>query len=116
MFAAWTFSRERPLDGGALRAAIVSLPPAVLRAKGIVRLAEEPGRPFVFQLVGRRWSLEPMDGGASHDGLPWGHSGIVCIGPANRLDPAHLEAHFAHVAPAIVTPVIASLLQREDKP
>jgi G3E family GTPase len=114
-FAAWTFSRERPLDGAALRATIVSLPPAVLRAKGIVRLAEEPGRPFVLQLVGRRWSLEPMDIDGSHDGLLPVRSAIVCIGPVAQLDPAHLETLFARVAPAIVPPAIAALLQREDR-
>lgn len=114
-FAAWTFSRERLLDGAALRATIASLPPAVLRAKGIVRLAEEPGRPFVLQLVGRRWSLERMDIDGGHDGLPSARSTIVCIGPAAQLDPARLEALFARVASAIVPPAIAALLQREDR-
>lgn len=115
-FAAWTFSRGRPLDGVALRATIASLPPAVLRAKGIVRLAEEPGRRFVLQLVGRRWSLERMDIDGGYDGLPSARSTIVCIGPAGQLDPARLEALFARVASAIVPPAIAALLQREDRP
>jgi G3E family GTPase len=115
-FAAWTFSRERPLDGAALRATIASMPPAVLRAKGIVRLAEEPGRRFVLQLVGRRWSLERLDIEDSRDGLPSGRSAIVCIGLAGQLDPARLEALFARVAPAIVPPAVAALLQRQDRP
>jgi hypothetical protein len=52
----------------------------------------------------------------SHDGLPSARSVIVCIGPAAQLDPACLEALFARVAPAIVPPAIAALLQREDRP
>jgi hypothetical protein len=41
---------------------------------------------------------------------------IVCIGPADQLDPACLEMIFARVAPAAVPPAVAALLQREDGP
>ena len=114
MFATWSFGREQPLDSAALRAAIGALPPAVIRAKGIVRLAEAPGRRFVLQLVGRRWSLEPKDIDADRAGL--GRSVVVCIGPADELDPAGLEALFATVGSAIVPSTIAALLQPEGRP
>jgi G3E family GTPase len=114
MFATWSFGREQPLDGAALRAAIAALPPAVIRAKGIVRLAEAPSRRFVLQLVGRRWSLEPEESGAGS--VEPARSVIVCIGPADQLDPACLEMIFARVAPAAVPPAVAALLQREDGP
>jgi G3E family GTPase len=112
MFATWTFCRAQPLDGAAFRETIAALPPAVVRAKGIVRLVEAPSCRFVLQLVGRRWSLEP-DG---VDDLLQGRSTIVCIGPAGELDAAHLETLFARVGPAIEPAVVAALLHREERP
>ena len=94
-----------------MRETIAALPPAVVRAKGIVRLTEAPSHRFVLQLVGRRWSLE-SDG---VDDLLQGHSTIVCIGPAGELDAARLEALFARVGPAI-DPAVAAMLQREESP
>jgi G3E family GTPase len=77
---------DRPMAGAELRAAIAAWPPAVLRAKGIVQLAEDPLRRYVLQLVGRRWSLTP-------DRL-WGEdtprSEFVVIGLAGELDGAAL--------------------------
>jgi G3E family GTPase len=111
MFTTWTFVRQRPLEGAALRAAVAALPPAVVRAKGIVRLREAPDRRFVLQLVGRRWSLEGVPGPRALSD----RSEIVCIGPADQLDPASLEALFADVAPAAVTPAIRGLLRGENR-
>jgi G3E family GTPase len=111
MFATWTFSRAQPLDGAALRETIAALPPAVVRAKGIVRLTDAPSHRFVLQLVGRRWSLEPDD---VDDSLQ-GRSTVVCIGRADELDAAHLETLFARVGPTI-DPAVAALLQREERP
>lgn len=50
---------REPLDRTRLGAALDALPNAVVRFKGIVRLRDRPGRPYVLQGVGRRWSLEP---------------------------------------------------------
>ena len=50
---------REPFDRARLGAALDALPGAVLRFKGIVRLRDQPGRPYVLQGVGRRWSLEP---------------------------------------------------------
>jgi len=115
MFATWSFSREQPLDGDALRAAIAALPPSVVRAKGIVRLAEAPNRRFVLQLVGRRWSLEEAIDERQENWLST-RSVVVCIGPAAQFDRAGLEALFTPVAPPIVPSAIATLLQREGRP
>lgn len=93
LFATWTFRCDQPLDGAALRAAIEAMPRGVVRAKGIVSLAEASGRRFVLQLVGRRWSLEPEDAAA-------GDSVIVCIGPAASFDPDLLAALFAGIEAA----------------
>jgi G3E family GTPase len=89
-FATWSFAEDRPLDGHALRAALAALPPSVLRAKGIVTLAEAPDERFVLQLVGRRHSLLPQP-----TVVPAGGSVIVCIGLAGELDPRALDALFA---------------------
>lgn len=109
MFATWSFSRVQPLDGAALREAIAALPPAVVRAKGIVSLTEAPSDRFVLQLVGRRWSLE-SDGA---DDLLQGHSSVVCIGLAGELDTAHLESLFARVL--AIDPAVAALLHRKGR-
>ena len=93
LFATWRFTSALPLDGPALRHALAMLPTAVLRAKGIVHLAEAPDRRFVLQLVGRRWSLEPEE---CSDGLVLGdRSEIVVIGVAGQLDMDELAVLFA---------------------
>ena len=109
LFAAWRFASALPLDGAALRRALAALPPAVLRAKGIVSLAEAPGRRFVLQLVGRRWSLEPQDGvGGSALSGP---GEIVFIGLAAELDTDQLQSLFAPALP----PGVAALLRQENR-
>ncbi|MPZ30749.1 MAG: GTP-binding protein [Rhodospirillales bacterium] len=113
LFAAWRLASALPLDGAALRRALAALPPAVLRAKGIVSLAEAPGRRFVLQLVGRRWSLEPevrSDGSALA-----GPSEVVAIGLAGQLDMDQLEALFAPTLPAGLPRAVAVLLRQEDR-
>jgi G3E family GTPase len=66
----------------------------VLRAKGIVYLAEDRQRRHVFQLVGRRWSLTPD--------RPWGsdtpRTELVLIGLDGTLDGEALLAPLTTVA------------------
>lgn len=88
LFATRTFTWERPLDGVRLRQALASLPPEIVRAKGIVRLAEEPGERYVLQVVGRRWSLEKES--RNEVTLMRNSSVIVCIGVAPLPDTANL--------------------------
>jgi G3E family GTPase len=103
LFATWSFSADRPLDGCALRAAIAALPTVVIRAKGIVRLIEAPDQRYALQLVGRRWSLEPQPPGVERrdveqrDAGGSGRSAIVCLGLASQMDRARLDALFAGV-------------------
>jgi len=65
-----------PLDRAAFEAFVAALPADVIRAKGILRLADAPERRTVFQLAGKRWSLRP--------GAPWGEQApgtrLVLIG------------------------------------
>lgn len=110
-FATWNFVDDRPLDGASLRAAIAALPTTVIRAKGIVTLAEMPDKRFVLQLVGRRWSLEPEPPDADLlPTVPSGQSIIVCIGVAGQLDPRRLDAHFAGARAG--RPGVAAMMER----
>lgn len=114
-FMTWSFVRGGVLDGDALRTVIAALPAAVVRAKGIVRLAEAPDRRFVLQLVGRRWSLEP-DHIEKRDTVVPDRSVIVCIGLADQLEPERLEALFAPVSVAVVPRAVKALLQGVERP
>lgn len=97
LFAAWRLSSPLPLDGAALRSVLATMPPSVWRAKGLVRLSEQPDRLFVLQLVGRRWSLAPRVQGAAEPLAS--ASEIVVIGAAQQLDKTGLASLFAPVLP-----------------
>lgn len=91
-YASWSMVRDTPLPEAALRAAVAAWPASVLRAKGIVWLAEDPVRRHVFQLVGARWSLTPdRDWGSERP-----RTEIVLIGLAGQLDGAALLAPLGH--------------------
>ena len=67
-FRAVSFALSVPLDKEAFLLFAAGLPRSVLRAKGIIRLCDHPGR-WLFQLVGRRHELTPADGAGSDDRL-----------------------------------------------
>lgn len=83
----WSFTNEQPLDGEAFRAMVEILPEGIIRAKGVLCLQEDPNQRFVFQLVGRRWSLKP--GGDWSDAQP--ASRLVMIGLPGSIDANWLE-------------------------
>lgn len=90
-FTSWSFTTERAFDRARLAAALDALPETVLRAKGLVALADAPLHRTVLQMVGRRHELVL--------GEPWGAelpSGrLVAIGLAGGIDAAALDALFA---------------------
>lgn len=73
---------DAPVREADFRAMVEALPPAVLRAKGIVHLSEDSGRRYVFQMVGRRRTLTPD--------RAWGEqparTELVIIGLAGQID------------------------------
>jgi G3E family GTPase len=85
-FVAWSWRSAGPLDLLLFRAAMRSIPPGLLRAKGILAFADRPGERAVFQLVGKRkeLKLEP--------GPPPAESTLVAIGHAGALDGPALSA------------------------
>jgi G3E family GTPase len=93
-YASWSVAVDAPIDESMLRATVSAWPDTVLRAKGIVYLAEDRQRRQVFQLVGRRWSLTPD--------RPWGsdtpRTELVLIGLDGTLDGEALLAPLTTVA------------------
>jgi len=89
-FSRASFESDRPFDRERLSATLESLPETVLRAKGVLYLADDGAQAFVLQKVGRRWTLER--------GRPWeGRSRrnqLVVIGTFGGLDAAQLAEDF----------------------
>lgn len=87
-FATYTWRGARPLSLERLRALCVELPPSVLRAKGVLWLAERADTRVVLQVVGRRARVDL--------GTPWGDvppsSTVVFVGTAQGVDGAALGA------------------------
>lgn len=89
-FGSWSFSASRPFASEAFREVIDALPASVLRAKGVLLMADELNRRTIFQMVGRRWRLE--DGGAWDLATP--SSKLVLIGMPCELDASLLQERF----------------------
>jgi G3E family GTPase len=58
-YETWSLKRVFPLSRGVLERFAGGLGEGVYRAKGFVSLQDDPGRRYVYQQVGSRWSLEP---------------------------------------------------------
>lgn len=85
-FTSVLFEEARPFGRAELLRCLERLPEAVLRAKGLVYLADEPGHAHQLQRVGARCTLQP--------GAPWGAdpplTRLVLIGPKAELDAEQL--------------------------
>lgn len=81
-FESVSLTVDRPLDRQRLTRLLESVPSAVVRAKGVLQLSDQPGVTSVYQRVGPRWSLvhEPAPEGTP----PQSH--IVFIAPRGALD------------------------------
>jgi G3E family GTPase len=86
-FATRVLRSSAPVSSALLRRALDDLPPAVLRAKGFVRLDETPAAWHLVQTVGSRWSLVTA---APRD--PDEDSALVLMGPTATLADADLAA------------------------
>jgi G3E family GTPase len=97
-FRRWALTTRHPLDRTGLVEALRALPECVLRAKGILRLAETPLQQTVLHMVGQRIDI--------HAGGPWGiadlQSTLILLGTPGMPDDATLDRMFAAsiVAPA----------------
>ena len=80
-FESWSFRTDVPLRRSDVDAFLTALPPGVVRAKGIVRLAGDVTTSYVLQRVGRRTSLLPISAAADA-----GDSRLVVIGVPGSID------------------------------
>lgn len=83
-FVSLEFETEGPAEMAAFQAAIETLAPSIIRAKGLLSFAERPDQMIEFQMVGRRATLEPRDGRA-------GACKLVLIGERGTFDPAEAK-------------------------
>ncbi len=87
-YRSWSWQSDAPLPESQLRACVEAWPDTVLRAKGILNLAERPAKRTIFQRMGQRWTLTP--------GRPWGEekpcSQLVLIGLEGQVDGERLLA------------------------
>jgi len=81
-FRSWSFSGDAPLDAIHVERLAQTLCAAVIRAKGILCLAQDPEHYTVLQLVGRRWILDRGERRAPTAT----RSDLVVIGLADRVD------------------------------
>jgi G3E family GTPase len=86
-YDSWSYTSESPLDGDTFREMVAFLPEGILRAKGILYLSENSEKKHIFQLVGKRWSIEAGEDWA--DEQP--RSKLVLIGLPKSFDPEQLE-------------------------
>ena len=83
-FESWSFRSDVPLQRSDVEAFLSVLPAGVVRAKGILRLADdERATPYVLQRVGRRASLLPLN--AMHTG-DVDETRLVVIGVPGSID------------------------------
>jgi G3E family GTPase len=87
-FVSWSWRSAAPLDLALFRSAMRSIPPGLLRAKGILAFADRPGERAVFQLVGKRKELK-LEAGS----LP-AESMLVAIARKGAFDLEALTARF----------------------
>ncbi len=90
-FVRATSRTHEPLDRTRLAAALDALPASVVRFKGFVRLHECPGRLYVLQGVGHRWSLEPVPEPSLDAVLEAGGGSaidLIGVGPAAPIESA----------------------------
>jgi G3E family GTPase len=87
-FVSWSWRSAAPLDLMRFRAAMRSIPPGLLRAKGILAFADRPGERAVFHLVGKRRELKV------EPGTPPAESMLVAIAREGAFDLEALSAQF----------------------
>jgi len=86
-FVSESYASDVPIQRQGFENFLAELPEGIVRAKGILYLADQPERRMIFQQVGKRWSLTPD--------RPWGdeqpQSQIVWIGLKGEFEPEDLK-------------------------
>ena len=87
LFESWSWRFADPIPRSQIEELMEALPDTVVRAKGVLRLVEEPDREMVLQRVGGRWSLRAR----GHTSLA--ASQLVFIGMRGAIDETWLAEH-----------------------
>lgn len=82
-FESWSFRTDAPLRRSDVDAFLTALPPGVVRAKGILRMADDTTNAYVLQRVGRRTSLLPLKVVSAEDPAD---TRLVVIGVPGSID------------------------------
>ena len=82
-FDSWSFRTDAPLRRSDLDAFLAALPTGVVRAKGILRLADDTANNYLLQRVGRRTSLLPLNAVSAEDPFD---TRLVVIGVPGSID------------------------------
>lgn len=82
-FESWSFRTEKPLRRSDIDEFLGALPAGVVRAKGILRLADDTTNHYLLQRVGRRTSLLPLKAVGAEDPAD---SRLVVIGTPGSID------------------------------
>lgn len=82
-FDSWSFRTDVPLRRNDVDAFLAALPPGVVRAKGILRLADDTTTSYLLQRVGRRTSLLPHNAVSAEDPSD---TRLVVIGVPGSID------------------------------
>ncbi|TEA72260.1 CobW family GTP-binding protein [Allopusillimonas ginsengisoli] len=85
-FETWSWIEPKPLTLAAFMRWVDELPKEIYRAKGILRLAEHPDCAAIFQMVGKRTSIELGQHGSGVSA-----SELVLIGASGALKATRLE-------------------------
>lgn len=90
-YVSWVYRDARPLCRDALERALNGAD-GLLRAKGMLTLADRPGYTFVLQLVGTCWDIRAA---AAHEQVPACGTEIIFIGLRDVADPEHLDGQLS---------------------
>lgn len=82
-FDSWSFQTDVPLRRSDVDTFLTALPPGVVRAKGILRLADDTTNNYLLQKVGRRISLLPLKAVSAEDPAD---TRLVVIGVPGSID------------------------------
>jgi G3E family GTPase len=88
-YRSWSATSAGRINSERFRAMMHALPTAVLRAKGILWLSDDPDHLTIFQRVGPRSSYRAAEWNAEKPA-----SSLVIIGPAGAIDPDALTREF----------------------
>lgn len=89
VFQNWTWVGDGNLPRSTIESLMEDLPDEIVRAKGILRLDDDPDRPHVLQRVGQRWTLRPIPAAAPASSSSG--SSLVLIGHTGTLDDGWLN-------------------------